>query len=339
MWRKQRGSPKRSAQIMSELNVLSEIRRVLELESRVLVSLQKSVGPNYEEAVQLLFSCQKKIVVTGVGKSGIIAQKIAATMASTGTPAIFLHGADGMHGDVGIVQEGDVVLAIGKSGESDELNTILSVARKVGVKVISITAQLKSTMARNSDLVLHTPIEEEACPFNLAPTTSTTAALVVGDALAMVLMKLRNFQIEEFAANHPGGQLGKRLLLTVGDLMRAGDNNPVIHISSDAKVMLSEITRKRAGAVSVVDDNGGLVGLVTDYDIRKVLEGGRDPFVIPITEIMNSNPDFVFDDENAYSALEKMENREKPISLLPVLTRDQKVVGMIHLHDLMVFGL
>ena len=324
---------------MSGLNVLAEIRRVLELESRAIAGLQKNLGPDYEEAVRLLFSCKGKVVVTGVGKSGIIGQKIAATMVSTGTPAMFLHSADGMHGDVGIIQKDDVVLAIGKSGESEELGSILPVARKIGAKVISITARLKSTMVRNSDLILHTPIEEEACPFNMAPTTSTTAALVVGDALAMALMKLRNFQPKEFAVNHPGGQLGKRLLLTVGDLMRAGEDNPVIHVSADAKTMLSEITRKRAGAVSVVDNAGALVGLVTDYDVRKILERGDDPFSITVNEIMNPSPDFVFEDENAYYVLEKMEKRDKPISLLPVLTREQQVVGMIHLHDLIVCGL
>jgi len=324
---------------VSGLNVLAEIRRVLELESRAIAGLQKNLGPDYEEAVRVLFSCKGKVVVTGVGKSGIIGQKIAATMVSTGTPAMFLHSADGMHGDVGIIQKDDIVLAIGKSGESEELGSILPIARKIGAKVISITARLKSTMVRNSDLILHTPIEEEACPFNMAPTTSTTAALVVGDALAMALMKLRNFQPKEFAVNHPGGQLGKRLLLTVGDLMRAGEDNPVILVSADAKTMLSEITRKRAGAVSVVDNAGALVGLVTDYDIRKILERGDDPFSIPINEIMNSSPDFVFEDENAYYVLEKMEKRDKPISLLPVLTREQQVVGMIHLHDLIVYGL
>lgn len=324
---------------MNGINVLAEIRRVLELESRAIAGLQKNLGSDYEEAVRVLFACQGKVVVTGVGKSGLIAQKIAATMVSTGTPAMFLHSADGMHGDVGIIQRDDVVLAVGKSGESEELNTILPVARKIGAKVISITAQPKSTMARHSDLVLHTPIEEEACPFNMAPTCSTTAALVVGDALAMALMKLRNFQPDEFAANHPGGQLGKRLLLTVGDMMRSGEENPVIHVSADTRTMLSEITRKRAGAVSVIDDERHLVGLVTDYDIRKTLERGNDLFAAKVTEIMNPTPDFVFDDENAFSALEKMEKREKPISLLPVLTRDLTVVGMIHLHDLIIRGL
>jgi len=321
------------------IDVLAEIRRVLDLEASAIAGLQHTLGPDYEEAVRLLFTCQGKVVVTGVGKSGIIAQKIAATLVSTGTPAMFLHSADGMHGDVGIILKNDVVLAIGKSGESEELNTILPVARKNGATVISITAQPHSTMARHSDLVLHTPIEEEACPLNMAPTASTTAALAVGDALAMALMKIRNFQPEEFAINHPGGQLGKRLLLTVGDLMRTGEDNPIIHVSADTRTMLSEITRKRAGAVSVVDDEQRLMGLVTDYDIRQALERGEDLFAVAVADIMNANPDFVFDDENAYAALEKMEKREKPISILPVLTRDLKVAGMIHVHDLIIRGL
>lgn len=324
---------------MNGIDVLAEIRRVLDLEASAIAGLQHTLGPDYEEAVRLLFTCQGKVVVTGVGKSGIIAQKIAATLVSTGTPAMFLHSADGMHGDVGIILKNDVVLAIGKSGESEELNTILPVARKNGATVISITAQPHSTMARHSDLVLHTPIEEEACPLNMAPTASTTAALAVGDALAMALMKIRNFQPEEFAINHPGGQLGKRLLLTVGDLMRTGEDNPIIHVSADTRTMLSEITRKRAGAVSVVDDEQRLMGLVTDYDIRQALERGEDLFAVAVADIMNANPDFVFDDENAYAALEKMEKREKPISILPVLTRDLKVAGMIHVHDLIIRGL
>jgi len=322
-----------------KMDVLAELRRVLELELYTIKRVADAIGPDYEEAFRVLFACQGKVVVTGVGKSGIIAQKIAATMVSTGTPAMFLHSSDGMHGDVGIIKKDDIVLAIGKSGESNEIVAILPVARKIGATVISITAQPKSTMARHSDLVLHTPIEEEACPLNMAPTCSTTAALVVGDALAMVLMKLRDFNPDDFAMNHPGGQLGKRLILIVGDVMRSGEANPVVHVSSTTRVMLSEITRKRAGAVSVIDDNQHLLGLVTDYDIRRVLESGKDIFSMPIQAVMNPNPDFVVDHDNAYRALELMEKREKPISLLPVLNRDKKVVGMIHLHDLVARGL
>lgn len=321
------------------MDILAEIRRVIDLEIGTITALRHHVGAAYEDAVCGLLSCQGKIVVTGVGKSGIIAQKIAATMVSTGTPAVFLHSADGMHGDVGIIGKGDVVLAVGKSGESDELIAILQVARRIGAKVLTITARPESRMARYADVVLHTAVEDEACPLNIAPTCSTTAALVVGDALAMALMKLRGFQPEDFAVNHPGGQLGKRLLLTVGDIMRSGAANPVVPVSSDVRLMLTEITRQRAGAVSIVDDEQRLLGLVTDYDIRCVLESQQDVFGLTIPEIMNATPECVFEDANAYLALEKMEKRTKPISVLPVLNRQEKVVGMIHLHDLMAHGL
>ena len=321
------------------MDIPAEIRRVIDLEVRTLNALKDNAGTAYEQAVQWLLACQGKVVVTGVGKSGIIAQKIAATMVSTGTPALFLHGADGMHGDVGIIGKGDIVLAVGKSGESDELIAILQVARRIGAKVIAVTAQPQSSMARYSDVVLHTPIEEEACPLNIAPTCSTTAALVVGDALAMALMKLRGFQPDDFAFNHPGGQLGKRLLLTVGDIMRSGTANPVVPVSSNVRVMLTEITRQRAGAVSIIDEAQHLLGLVTDYDIRHILESGQDVFGLTIQEIMNVEPEFVREEDNAYQALEKMEKRAKPISVLPVLNRQDTVVGMIHLHDIMAKGL
>ncbi len=321
------------------MDVLAEIQRVIDLEVRMIDALKPVLGPAYEEAVRWIFDCRGQVVVTGVGKSGVIAQKIAATMVSTGTPAVFLHGADGLHGGIGIVKKDDIVLAVGKSGESEELLAMLPVARKIGARVISITAQPRSSMARHSDLVLHTPIEEEACPLNMAPTCSTTVALVVGDALAVTLMKLRGFRSDDFAVNHPGGQLGKRLLLTVGDLMRSGEDNPVVHVAKDVRFMLTEMTRQRAGAVSIIEDEHRLLGLVTDYDVRRVLEAQKDVFALAIQDIMNAAPEFVYEDDNAYAALEKMEKRTKPISVLPVLNRETQVVGMIHLHDLIARGL
>lgn len=321
-------------------NLLDEISRVFDIEIDALTRVRKSLGPAYAEAVRLIFECRGKVIVTGVGKSGLIAQKIAATMASTGTPAIFLHPADGMHGGLGVVQAGDVVLAIGKSGESDELITILPPLRIIGVRVIAVTGNAESTLARNADVVLVADAGMEACPMNLAPTSSTTVALVVGDALAVALMKLRDFRPENFALYHPGGQLGKRLLLTVGDIMRSGSNNPVIHIAVSTREMLLEMTSKRMGATSVVDDAGGLRGLVTDYDVRRVLEQGHDLFSMTIVDVMNRAPSYTFSDEKAVTALEQMEHRERPFLLLPVLNREtRKVVGMIHLHDLVARGL
>ena len=321
-------------------DLLDEIVRVFDIEIDALTRVRKSVGPAYAQAVQLMFECAGKVIVTGVGKSGLIAHKIAATLASTGTPAIFLHPADAMHGGLGVARRDDVVVAIGKSGESDELIAILPPLRTIGTRVIAITGNAESTLARNADIVLVADAGMEACPMNLAPTSSTTAALVVGDALAVALMKLRNFRPEHFALFHPGGQLGKRLLLTVGDVMRSGAENPVIHVGATTRAMLLEMTSKRMGATSVVDDEGRLLGLVTDYDVRRVLEDGRDLFSMTLVDVMNRRPSYTFSDEKAASALELMENREKPFLLLPVLNRDShQVVGMIHLHDLVARGL
>ncbi len=321
------------------MDILAEINRVMELEGRALARVRERVGPAYEEAVRLIYACTGKVIVTGMGKSGIIAQKIAATMVSTGTPAMFLHPAEGLHGDIGIARKDDVIIAISKSGESDELSSLLPAIRQIGARVIAITVKSDSTLAKQADIVLQTPIEEEACPLNMAPTCSTTAALVVGDALAIALMKLRNFQPEDFALLHPGGQLGKRLLLTVGDIMRSREANPIIRVTASLREMLCEITSKRAGAVSVVDEAHQLLGLVTDYDIRHVLERGGDIFSMTISDIMNKTPTFVYTDEKAIRALEIMEKREKPFLVLPVLDRQEKVVGMIHLHDLVARGL
>ncbi len=214
------------------MNALDEITRVFSLEIDTLAEVRDSLGPAYGEAVDLIFNCQGKVVATGMGKSGLIAQKIAATMVSTGTSAAFLHPSDGLHGDVGIVRPGDVVLAVSKSGESEELRDLLPYVRKVGVPVISITAYPESTLGQGSSVVLFTPVRKEACPLDLAPTSSTTAAMVVGDALAMTLMKMRGFTPERFAELHPGGQLGKRLLMKVADIMRSGTDNPKVNFSS-----------------------------------------------------------------------------------------------------------
>ena len=322
------------------MNILDEMDKVFQMEIDTLVRVREGLDGSYADAAELLFQCSGKVVVTGVGKSGLVAQKIASTMVCTGTSAVFLHPGDGMHGDVGIIAPGDVVLALSKSGESDELLNILTYVKKLGVPVISITANPKSTLGNSSDLVLFTQVDEEACPLNLTPTSSTTAALVVGDALAMSLMKMRGFQAEQFALLHPGGQLGKRLLITVADIMRSGDDNPVVNAKDMIRNMLYEITNKRTGAASVVDDGGHLVGLVTDYDVRRVLERGDDLFSASITDIMNKNPTYICSDEMAVTALDIMEKRDKPFLILPVLDRpSEKVVGMVHLHDLVAKGL
>lgn len=322
------------------MQIRNEIDRVFRLEIDTLVKVRERLDGAYVQAVELMLRCSGHVVVTGMGKSAIIAQKIASTMSSTGTPSVYLHSGDGMHGDVGIVRAGDVVLAISKSGETEEIINILAYLNHAGIAVVSITASPESTLAKASDVVLFTPVDEEACPLNLAPTSSTTAALVVGDALAMSLMKMRDFQPEHFAVLHPGGQIGKRLLLTVADIMRTGGNNPVIGAGDAVKEMLSELTSKRCGAVSVIDGDGKLLGLITDFDIRKILEQGRDIFSVSNTDIMNRDATHIYSNEKAVEALDLMENREKPFLVLPVLDQGtQKVVGMLHLHDLVAKGL
>lgn len=322
------------------MNNLDEIDRVFRLEIKTLMAVRESVGDDYVKAVDVIFQCKGKVVVTGMGKSGLVAQKIASTMVSTGTTATFLHPSDGLHGNVGIVQRGDVFLVISKSGSTEEILDLLVYVKKLGVPVISVTASPNSALGRGSDLVLFTPVKEEACPLDLAPTSSTTAALVVGDALAMTLMKKRGMTPEHFATLHPGGQLGKRLLMTVSDLMRGGENNPVVNVNDTIQNMFYEISSKRCGATSVVDDVGSLVGLVTDRDIRKVLEDRGDIFSLAIGDIMNASPTFIHAHEKAYNALTTMEQRQRPFLVLPVVDHQTKaVVGMIHVHDLVAKGL
>jgi arabinose-5-phosphate isomerase len=321
-------------------SIIDEMDRVFQLELDTLAKVRAGLDGSYAQAVKMILQCPGKVIVTGMGKSGIIAQKIAATMVSTGTTAIPLHPGDGMHGDVGIVREDDVVVAISKSGETDELLSILLYVQSIGVPVISITARPESTLARNSNLVLFTPVDAEACPLDLAPTASTTAALVVGDALATTLMKLRGFTPERFALLHPGGRLGKQLLLTVQNTMRGGENNPVVTQQDSVRHMLMEISRKLCGAVSVVDELNNLVGLVTDYDVRMQLEQRADIFSLNIADIMNRNPIHIYSHEKAVKALEIMRNRERPFLVLPVLDEHSgQVVGMVHFQDLVARGL
>ena len=321
------------------MNVVREIRHVIGVESQSLRNAGKWVGPPFAAAVRLMYRCRGKIVVTGIGKSGLIAQKMASTLSSTGTPAIYLHPVEGMHGNLGVLHRNDVVFAIGKSGESEELINILPAIRRIGSKVICLTANKNSSLARQSSIVLHVPVVREVCPLNLAPTTSTTLALVIGDAIAIALMKLRGFSAESFALYHPGGSLGKRLLLKVSDVMRGGRRNPVVDVNDTMMNLLVEISRKWTGAANVVDRRGRLVGLVTDYDIRQAFTKGWTMSTLSIRQIMNPKPTAIRDDMMAIEALELMESRKKPFTVLPVVDRRRRSVGMLHLHDLVTAGL
>jgi len=321
------------------VNILDEIARVLDIEIEALRSVRQNISPGFVQAVEMIAACRGQVLVSGIGKSGIIGTKIAATLRSTGTPATFLHPGEALHGDVGTVREDDVILAIGKSGESSELNTLLRVIRKIGAPVIAITSNSGSSMAALSDVVIDLKIPREACPLNLAPTASTTATLAVGDAIAVALMKLKNVSEEDFARHHPGGQLGKRLLLTVEDVMRAGDQKPVIFLNASVRDMLVAITAFHVGAVCVTDAEERLLGLVTDYDVRKMLETGKDIFRMRIADIMNPSPEVVYSTGRAVDALEIMRSRSKPTAVLPVLSPNQRILGMVHLHDLVAAGL
>lgn len=321
------------------IDVLAEVRRVLDCEADALRSARRSVGRPYVRAVEMLAACRGKVILTGVGKSGAVAQKIAATFSSTGTPAVYLDPMEAMHGGMGLIQRRDLVLAVGKSGESDELNALLPHLRARGASLIAVTANPKSTLARHAAIVLHTPIAEEACPLNLAPTSSTTVALAVGDALAIALMKRRNFGAGDFARNHPGGRLGRRLSLRVSDVMRSGEDNPVVPEDAGMRRLLVEITRKQSGAASIVDGRGRFVGLVTDYDLRRALEAGRNPFALSIREIMNRRPTTIGPEDSAAAAVSIMEDRKNPFNVLPVVDRRGRSVGLVQVHDLRARGL
>ena len=321
------------------IDIESEIKEVIGIEIKGLSILRERITSSVKEAVETIYDCRGKIILTGIGKSGLVAKKIASTMSSVGTPAIFMHPTEGMHGDLGVINDADVVIAIGKSGESFELSGVLPSIKSVGAKIIGIMGNANSTLAKYSDIVVDIGNIKEACPFNMAPTTSSTVTMVLGDAIAVALMKMRGFALTDYALLHPGGQLGKRLIMTVADIMLKESQNPLINVSGRVKDCILEMSKKQTGAVSVVGDNGKIMGLVTDYDIRKHLEEEENIFSMKIEEIMNSKAISIYEDEKAYSALKIMQERKKPITVLPVLNRNDVVVGMLRLQDLVKEGL
>lgn len=321
------------------VDIKRELRRVISVEAAALRRTAAAVDGSFERAVRLMARCRGKLVLVGVGKSGLIAQKVAATLSSTGTPALYLSPSDALHGGLGLIQPNDLVLALGKSGESEELNALLPGLKRLGVKVLALTGNLASTLGRKADVTMRLPDCPEACPHNLAPTTSTTMALAVGDALAVALMRLKGFKPEHFARNHPGGQLGRRLNLTVADVMRRGRNNPVVRETDTFRRMLIENTSKHAGAVSVVDSSGRFKGLVADFDVRRALERGLDPRSASIAELMNRRPVTAAPDMLAETAARLMKDRPSPLNVLPVVDRRRRAVGMLLVHDLRAHGL
>ena len=322
---------------MTQAQTIVSGRNVVRIEAEALIALERRIDASFAEAVEMMFSSEGRIVVTGVGKSGLIARKIVATLNSTGTPAIFLHPADAIHGDLGMVRKEDVVMVLSKSGNTEEIKSIFPLFKQMGVKIISIIGSMDSFLGRTSDIVLDGSVAEEACPHDLAPTASTTVALALGDALAIALLEKRDFTIEDFAFFHPGGNLGKRLLLKLAEIMLTGDAVPSVHAGVPLRDAILEMTSKRLGATCVVDDAGVLLGIITDGDLRRLLERDSDVHNMLAGEAMTSQPKTISSNALASSALEIMEQYK--ITQLIVVNPRKQPVGIVHLHDLIQLGL
>ena len=307
--------------------------RVLRLEAEAILGLIPKLDERFERAVELLRGCAGRVIVTGMGKSGLIGRKIAATLASTGTPAHFLHPAEGVHGDLGMVARGDVVLALSNSGETDEALAILPPLKRLGVPILLLTGNPTSSLARQCEVVLDVSVPEEACPMNLTPTSSTTAALAVGDALAMVLLELRGFRPEDYAALHPRGSLGWRALFRVADLMLTGDALPIVPESTPLRDVIVEMTRKRKGMTTVTDGAGRLVGVVTDGDLRRLHLTGKSIDDLSAGQVASREPKTIRSEDLAAKALEVMETWQ--ITSLVIVDEARRPVGLIHMHDIL----
>lgn len=320
-------------------NMLEHAQAVLRMEAEAILELIPRIDESFEAAVKLVMESKGRLIITGMGKSGLIGRKMAATLASTGTPSFFLHPAEGIHGDLGMVTADDVVMALSNSGETGEVLNILPSLRRIGAKIIAMVGNSNSTLGKNADVILNVGVSKEACPLGLAPTSSTTACLAYADALALALLECHHFTAKQFAVFHPGGSLGRKLLLTVSNIMHKGNENPVVHGECTVQEALFVITDKGLGAVSVVDDNNKLQGLLTDGDIRRGLRKGVDFLARPVTELMTKTPKTVTEDKLAAQALHIMEsNKPKPITVLPVVDKDMHVVGLLHMTDLVRQG-
>ena len=314
-------------------DTLALARSVLNIESQEISALAARLDASFEAAVQLILNCHGRVVVSGMGKSGHVGGKIAATLASTGTPAFFMHPAEASHGDLGMITNGDVVIALSNSGESDELLNIVPTIKRLGAKIISITGAKNSTLAKESDVHLSAEVSQEACPLGLSPTASTTAALALGDALAVCVLNLRDFTAEDFARSHPGGKLGRRLLTRVKDIMHEGKHVPCVPISMRLAEALLEMTAKNLGFTAIIDAEKKPIGIFTDGDLRRAFANGVDANTSNITEVMHKNPNTIHCNQLAVEALEMME--QKKINGLLVVDDTGKLVGAFNMHDLL----
>ena len=322
---------------MSGKGLVEEAKRVLELEAKEILRLRDRLGEEIVKAANLILSSPGRVVVMGMGKSGLVGRKISATLSSLGTPSFFLHPAEALHGDLGMVRKGDIGLVLSNSGETREVLAVIPYFRRIGSRIIAFTGRERSTLAREADIVLNTFVEREACPLGLAPTSSTTVMLALGDALAILLAKMRGLKEEDFALVHPDGSLGRKLLLRVEDLMHTGREVPVVGEETILKDALFEMTSKGFGTI-LVEREGKLVGILTDGDLRRLLERiGYALLDKSIGEVMIRNPKRIAPEKLAAQALALMEKHE--ISVLPVVDGDNKIVGIIHIHDLLKAGI
>ncbi len=323
-------------QPLSSEDLLALARQVLDIEADALRTMSGRIDHGFSDAVRLILACKGRVVVSGMGKSGHVGGKIAATLASTGTPAFFMHPGEASHGDLGMIAHDDVVLALSNSGESSEIVSILPLIKRRGAKLVAMTGNPHSTLAREADAHLDTGVDKEACPLNLAPTASTTAALAMGDALAVALLDARGFSADDFARTHPGGSLGRRLLVHVRDVMHGGDALPRVGTEATLKAALVEMTQKGLGMTAIVDAGGKVAGLFTDGDLRRALERPLDLQHSKIADLMTKNPKTIRADELAVAAVEKMDTLK--INGLLVVDADNTLVGALNMHDLLKAG-
>ena len=322
---------------MTDEQIIAKGKEVVKIEIEAVNDLYESINGDFAKAVKVIFNSKGRVVFTGMGKSGIIARKIVATLNSTGTPAIYLHPTDAVHGDLGMVRKEDIVILISKSGNTEELLPLVIMLKRLNVTLIGMLGQRKSQIGKDCDVILDVKIKEEACPHDLAPTSSTTATLVLGDALAIALLEMRGFTAEDFALLHPGGSLGKRLSLKITEIMYKGEDVPSVKLNAPIKDTILEITSKRLGTTCVVDENGNLAGIITDGDLRRQLEKSMDIKDLQAKDLMTKNPKTIEQDYLASFALQQMENYS--ITSLVVVDENKKPVGILHLHDLVKLGL
>jgi len=322
---------------MNPKAVIEKGKQVIRIETEAVAALESRIGENFARAVEMMLRCKGRVAVTGMGKSGIIARKIVATLNSTGTPSLFLHPTDAVHGDLGMVRKEDVVICISKSGNTAELHDLIPVFKRIGMQIIALVGNASSKLAEGADVVLDVSVKEEACPHDLAPTSSTTATLAFGDALAIALLEQRNFTAEDFAMYHPGGNLGKRLLLKVEELMVSGTAVPKVAKNLPVRDVILEMTSKRLGATCVIENDGRLAGIVTDGDLRRLLQKTTDVTNVTAEKMMNPHPKTITPDVLAAVALQEMEAHN--ITQLVVIDGERKPVGVIHLHELVKAGL